>query len=84
MYRKFFKRFLDVVLSGCALLVLWPVMLIVSVVIVIDSPGASPIFSQIRVGRDGKTFKFYNLRWMEERCRAHKEIGYFGSHVCAL
>lgn len=37
-------------------------MAIVALIIWIDSPGASPIFSQDRVGRDGKIFKFYKFR----------------------
>ena len=59
------RRLQDVALSVLALLVLWPLMLIVAVVIVIDSPGASPIFSQTRVGRDGKPFTFYKFRSMK-------------------
>ena len=54
-----FKRAQDVVLSVLALAVLWPLMLLVALVIVIDSPGASPIFAQKRVGRNGKEFTFY-------------------------
>lgn len=60
----FVRRLQDVVLSTLALLVLWPLMLVIALLIVIDSPGASPIFSQIRVGRDGKEFKFYKFRSM--------------------
>lgn len=60
----FVRRLQDVVLSTLALLVLWPLMLVIAILIVIDSPGASPIFSQIRVGRDGKEFKFYKFRSM--------------------
>lgn len=60
----YFRRAQDIVLSILALLVLWPALLIVALVIVIDSPGASPIFTQTRVGRDGKTFKFYKFRSM--------------------
>ena len=58
------RRFQDVALSLLALLVLWPLMLLVAVIIVIDSPGASPIFAQSRVGRDGKEFTFYKFRSM--------------------
>ena len=32
--------------------------------IVIDSPGASPIYTQYRVGKNGRVFKFYKLRSM--------------------
>ena len=58
------RRLQDIVLSALALVVLWPFLLLVALIIVIDSPGASPIFSQIRVGRDGKEFKFYKFRSM--------------------
>ena len=58
------KRAMDVVLSILGLLLLWPLMLLVAIIIFIDSPGASPIFTQTRVGRDGKEFKFYKFRSM--------------------
>ena len=60
----FWRRAQDIVLSVLALAVLWPLMLLVAVIIVIDSPGAGPIFAQTRVGRDGKCFKFYKFRSM--------------------
>ena len=50
--------------SLLALVVLAIPMLIVALVIWIDSPGASPVFSQERVGRDGKRFKLYKFRSM--------------------
>lgn len=58
------RRTQDILLSALALLVLWPVMLVVALAVWIDSPGASPIFSQERVGRDGKVFRFYKFRSM--------------------
>lgn len=58
------RRIQDIVLSAIALAVLAPWMLLVALLIVIDSPGAGPIFSQTRVGRDGKKFKFYKFRSM--------------------
>ena len=58
------RRAQDVVLSLIAMAVLWPFMLIVALAIVIESPGASPIFKQKRVGRDGKEFMFYKFRSM--------------------
>ena len=66
------RRVQDVVLSLVALAVLWPLMLIVALIIVIDSPGASPIFSQTRIGRDGKPFTFYKFRSM--RPNAEQEL----------
>ena len=58
------RRLQDIVLSIFALAVLWPFMLVIALIILIDSPGASPIFRQTRVGRDGKEFTFYKFRSM--------------------
>ena len=58
------KRTQDILMSGLALLVLWPVIAVFALIIWIDSPGASPIFAQDRVGRNGKVFRFYKLRSM--------------------
>lgn len=68
-----FRRAQDIFFSALALLVLWPIMLIVALVIIIDSPGASPIFTQTRVGRDGKEFKFYKFRSMIPNAEAKLE-----------
>ena len=59
-----FRRVQDIFLSALALVILLIPMLIVALLIVIDSPGASPIFTQTRVGRDGKHFRFYKFRSM--------------------
>ena len=64
MYRCFFKRFLDVVLSLMGLIVLAIPMLIVAAVIKIDSPGPA-IFKQERLGRDGKVYWMYKFRSMK-------------------
>jgi len=61
---RLWKRTQDIILSLLALLILWPLLLLVAVVILIDSPGASPIFAQKRVGRDGRIFKLYKFRSM--------------------
>lgn len=58
------KRVQDIILSFIALVVLLPVMLLISLIIYIDDPQGSPIFSQTRCGRDGKEFKFYKFRSM--------------------
>ena len=57
------KRLMDIVLSGAALAVLWPVLLIVALAIRIDDPG--PVFyRQVRVGRGGKEFRIFKFRTM--------------------
>lgn len=61
------KRFLDIVMSAFVLILLMPVFLILALIIVLDSPGASPIFIQSRVGKDGRVFQFYKFRSMVPR-----------------
>ena len=69
------RRMQDIILSVLGLLVLWPLMLVVAIVIVIDSPGAGPIFTQTRVGRDGREFKFYKFRSMHPNAESRlKEL----------
>lgn len=58
------RRTQDIVLSSLALVILLPVMLITSIAIVMDDPSAGPIFSQVRVGRNGKLFRLYKFRSM--------------------
>lgn len=58
------KRGQDVLLSALALLILWPLMLVLALVIYIDSPGASPFFVQERIGLNGKSFRFIKFRSM--------------------
>ncbi len=57
------KRFFDIVLSLCGLLVLSPLFLITAVAIRLDSKGPA-FFSQKRIGKNGKPFKMYKFRSM--------------------
>lgn len=65
MYRHFFKRFLDVVLSFCALVVLSPVLLIVAVLVRVKL-GSPIVFCQERPGKDEQIFKMYKFRTMTD------------------
>ncbi len=57
------KRAMDIVLSACALAILWPLLLLIALAIWIDDPG--PVFyRQVRVGRNGKTFRIFKFRSM--------------------
>ena len=57
------KRLLDITASGCGLLVLSPVFLILAIWIKIDSKG--PVFyRQVRVGKNGKDFRIFKFRSM--------------------
>jgi lipopolysaccharide/colanic/teichoic acid biosynthesis glycosyltransferase len=61
---SFFKRVFDIICSALGLIVLMVPLLIVALIITIDSPGASPIYVQERVGKNGHKFKFYKFRSM--------------------
>ena len=58
------KRCFDIVFSLLCIIVFTIPILFVMLLIVIDSPGASPIYTQYRVGKNGRAFKFYKLRSM--------------------
>ena len=60
----FFKRVFDIVFSVIGMVVLFVPLLIISLIIVIDSPGASPLYVQERVGKNGRKLRFYKLRSM--------------------
>lgn len=57
------KRAFDVFCSGMALLLLFPVFLVVAILIRFDSPG--PVFfRQVRIGRGGAPFRIRKFRTM--------------------
>lgn len=63
MYAKFFKRMLDIVLSGAALIVLSPLLLILTIIGAVKMKG-NPFFTQERPGKDEKIFKLIKFRTM--------------------
>ena len=58
------RRAQDIVFSLLALILLAPMALLISLAIVLDSPGDGAIFRQRRVGQDGKLFWLYKFRTM--------------------
>ncbi len=63
MYSKFIKRPMDFFLSLCALIVLFPVLLILIILGAIYMKG-NPFFTQLRPGKDEKIFKLIKFRTM--------------------
>lgn len=57
------KRLFDVLTSGCGLLVLAPLLLLVALWVKLDSPGPV-LFRQERVGRFGRPFFIHKFRTM--------------------
>lgn len=67
------RRGQDIFFSALALLALSPVLLIVALAVFIDDPHGSPLFAQMRCGRDGKLFKMYKFRSMKQGAEQHLE-----------
>lgn len=65
MYRKFFKRLLDVLLSLCILIFLSP-MYLVLIVLVRIKLGSPVFFKQERPGLNGEIFTLYKFRTMTD------------------
>ena len=58
------KWLFDRAVSLFGLLVLWPVLLVVALLVRIKMPGGPVIFTQKRVGRNGRLFTMYKFRSM--------------------
>lgn len=58
------KRGQDILLSVLALVVLFPLLLLIALVIVADDCSGGPIFTQVRCGKDGREFLLYKFRTM--------------------
>ena len=67
----FFKRTMDIILAAAALILGTPVLLLTALIVKITSPGPI-IFSQVRVGKYGRHFKFYKFRSMYIDAEARK------------
>lgn len=67
--QRILKRALDIAVAAASIILLSPVMLITAVIVKLDSPGPV-IYSQVRVGRYGKTFKVHKFRSMRQDAEA--------------
>lgn len=65
LYEKYFKRLLDILLSGLALVVLSPLMLAVALLVKMKL-GSPVIFKQERPGKNEKIFSMYKFRTMTD------------------
>ncbi len=67
------KWIFDRLVSLIGLLVLWPVLIVVSVLVKLKMPGGPAFFKQKRVGKNGRLFTMYKFRSMT--------VGHNGSSV---
>ena len=63
MYKKYFKRLIDILLSSIALFICALPMIVIIIAIKMNSPGPA-FFVQERLGKNGKVFNMYKFRSM--------------------
>lgn len=66
MYKHFFKRLIDFTIVLIALLIIWPILLIITIWLHFANKGAGAFFTQERPGKDGKIFKVVKFKSMTD------------------
>jgi lipopolysaccharide/colanic/teichoic acid biosynthesis glycosyltransferase len=66
MYKFIFKRFLDLLISFIALLVLSPIMLMIIILLLFFNKGSGVFFRQTRTGKNLTLFKIYKFKTMTD------------------
>ena len=66
MYKNFFKRLFDIILSGIALLLIGWFILLVAFFLHFANKGAGAFFTQDRPGKDGKIFRVIKFKTMTD------------------
>lgn len=66
MYKHFFKRVIDFTIVLMALLVIWPILLVITIWLHFANKGAGAFFYQERPGKDGKIFKVIKFKSMTD------------------
>lgn len=74
MYRCFLKRILDLSLTICVLLIIWPILLIIIIFLHFANKGAGVFFTQNRPGKDAKIFKAIKFKTMTDERDAEGKL----------
>lgn len=74
MYKNFFKRLIDFIIVLSALLVIWPILLVIYIWLSIANKGAGAIFYQERPGLYGKIFKVMKFKSMTDEKDANGNL----------
>ena len=74
MYKCFFKRLIDFVISLTAIIVLSPLLIVVTVWLHIANKGGGAFFFQDRPGKDGKMFKVVKFKTMTDERGANGRL----------
>ena len=74
MYKHFFKRVIDFTIALIALLVIWPILLVIYIWLTIANKGAGALFYQERPGLHGKIFKVIKFKTMTDERDENGEL----------
>lgn len=74
MYKHFFKRLIDFCIVFTALLIIWPILLVIYIWLTIANKGAGAIFYQERPGKDEKIFKVMKFKSMTDERDANGNL----------
>lgn len=74
MYKHFFKRVIDFTIALVALLVIWPILLIIYIWLTIANKGAGALFYQERPGLHGNIFKVIKFKTMTDERDAEGKL----------
>lgn len=74
MYKHFFKRLIDFIIVFCVLAVIWPILLVITLLLHFTNKGASAFFIQERPGKEGKVFKVIKFKTMTDERDANGEL----------
>ena len=66
MYKHFFKRLIDFMVVFIALLIIWPILLVITIWLHFANKGAGAFFTQERPGKNGKIFKVIKFKSMTD------------------
>ncbi len=73
MYQRYLKRILDAILSGIALIVLSPLIVVIAIMVRIKL-GSPVVFKQKRPGKNEKIFELYKFRTMTDKRDENGEL----------
>lgn len=71
VFSLFLKRIVDIILSFAALILISPVLVVIAIAVLIDSPGPVLYASQ-RIGKRGRSFNCYKFRTMVRDAEARR------------
>lgn len=74
MYKHFFKRLLDIIISGIALLCIGWLLIIIAIFLHFANKGAGAFFYQTRIGKDEKPFRIIKFKSMTDERDENGEL----------